>query len=125
MFFNKRKIAQQQRRDREKFIREGGIGALFILFWRLFWIIIAFPFAIPYHAFFRKNITPGWKKFYKILHLSFYALLAWTIVSTDWEELAELQGEVYVDDSTNDYFLYFSLLMIILKLYSLLKKKLQ
>ena len=123
MFSNKRKIAQQQRRDREKWIKEGGIGNFIIWFWRVVFIIIAFPIAIPYHAFFRNNITPGWKKFYKILHISIYALVAWTIVSTDWEELAELQGEVYVEDSTNDYFVYFSLLMIIVTLYSLFKKK--
>jgi hypothetical protein len=123
MFFNKRKIGQQQRREREKFVREGGIGKLILWFWRVVLLIIAFPFTAPYHAFFRKNITPGWKKFYKFLHLFVYALTAWTIISTDWEETAELRGEVYVENATNDYIFYFCIVMVIVTLYSLFKKK--
>lgn len=124
MFSNKRKIAQQQRRKREKALKDFDSTPILEMIARWGGLIVAAPLVLPYQAFFRKKITPFWKFFWKTLHIGFYALILWVAGDTEFaKEVAEVSGEVYEKDPIVDYVIYWSILMIVITIISFFRKK--
>ena len=124
MFFNKRKIAQQQRRAREKALKDTDTGLALEAIARLSGLIFL-PFVVlPFQAFFRKRITKFWKFFYKLLHIGFYVLIYQTFSDEEfWKEWADAAGEVYEKVPAYDYISYFALLMIAITIVTFFRRK--
>lgn len=124
MFFNKRKIAQQQRRAREKALKDMDAGPALEAIARLAGIIFLPFVVIPFQAFYRKTISRFWKFFYKILNVGFYVIIYQTFSDEGyWKEFADASGEIYEKVPAYDYISYFALLMIGITIFSFFKKK--
>ena len=122
--FNKRKIAQQRRRSREKALKDVDSGAELEAIARFSGLIFLPFIVLPYQAFFRKRISKFWKVFYKILHIGFYVIIFQTFSDEEyWKEYAEAAEEVYEKVPAYDYISYFALLMIGLTIFSFFRKK--
>lgn len=124
MFFNKRKLAQQQRRAREKALKDMDAGSTLEAIARLSGLIFL-PFVVlPFQAFFRKRISKFWKFFYKLLNIGFYVVIYQTFSDEEfWKEWADATGEVYEKVPAYDYISYFSLLMIVITIVSFFRRK--
>ena len=122
--FNKRKIAQQRRRSREKALKDLDSVAILEGIARFSGLIFLPFIVLPYQAFFRKRISKFWKVFYKTLHIGLYVII-FQIFSNEeyWKEYAEVTEEVYEKVPAYDYISYFALLMIGLTIFSFFRKK--
>ena len=124
MFFNKRKIAQQQRRVREKALKDMDAGPALEAIARLSGLIFLPFIVLPFQAFFRKRISKFWKFFYKLLHIGFYVVIYQTFSDEElWKEFADASGEVYEKVPAYDYISYFALLMIAITILSFFRRK--
>ena len=76
--FSKRKAGQQRRRAKEQLYKSAEESGCLTFFLYLPFRVVFFYLFFPYRAFFKKDISPEWKVFHKIITAIIFALLALT-----------------------------------------------